>query len=169
MEDKRDMLIDLVKKIKDEISKIKDELVKNKKEVTEVKEIINNLKTLEKSLNPKQKWYKEKIESLDIILNQLQEIRFDIFLETVDDMFKVIGSNLMYGMKLKEKDGNKDIMLIEFEENNVGSIEILEEHKPDIKIGVTVYNNYEEFEIHEMLRIYSIISYINTKFNYKDV
>ncbi|MEG0181151.1 MAG: hypothetical protein RR657_04615 [Peptostreptococcaceae bacterium] len=54
-----------------------------------------------------------------------------------------------------------------YEEEVVGSIEIIDKINSDIKIKVVVYNNSDIFTIQDPLKMYSIISFINTKFNYK--
>lgn len=97
----------------------------------------------------------------------LLELRYDITLENTDKMFDIINKNLLDGMCLEN--GNDNARDIIFEEEKVGIIEILEQYKPETRIRVTVYENSDEFDVQEPSRMYSIISFINTKFNYKEI
>lgn len=83
------------------------------------------------------------------------------------EMFNVIGKNLLDGMILKNVVDVENIKSIFFKGEEVGNIEVLEDCRPDIKIRVRVYNNIDEFTVQDPFKMYSIISFINTKFNYK--
>lgn len=166
MEEFRDNIITAINKVKNEIVSLKNDLESNKRTMGEIKEIIDKLKELEVSLKPKQRWFKQKINSMDLILEELLEVRYNIMLDASGRMFGIVEKNLIDGMYLQGKNDNvKDII---FEGGNIGSIEVLEEYKPEIKIRVTVYENYDEFDVQEPSRMYSIISFINNKFNYKE-
>lgn len=169
MEDYRDNMIQIINKAKDEIISLKEDIASNKQDIQEIKNIINRLKQIELALKPKHKWFKEKIDSLDSTLEELSEMRYNIMLSMTDRMFDVIETNLLDGMYLKDAIQNENLKDIIFNEEKVGSIEVLEDNKPEVRIRVTVYDNNSEFDVHEPSRMYSIISFINTKFNYKEI
>ncbi|CAK7037239.1 hypothetical protein [Tissierella sp.] len=167
MEEFRDNIITTINKARDEIISLKNDIDSNKRTIEEIREIIDKLKEIEVALKPKQKWFKEKVNSLDLILKELLEMRYDIMSDATDKMFEIIEKNLIDGMYLQiESENVRDII---FGGEKVGSIEVLEERKPEIRIRVTVYENSDEFDVQEPSRMYSIISFINTKFNYKEI
>lgn len=164
----KDYIIDAINKSKDEVISIRNDIEYNKENIDEIKDIIERLKLIELSLKPKQKWFKEKINSLDAIYMELSETRYDIMFDKTDIMFEIIEKNLLDDMYLESVKNNSYLRNIKFNGEKVGSIEVLEEYKPEIKIRVNVYENSHEFDIYEPYRMYSIISFINTKFNYKE-
>lgn len=167
MENKKDYLEKLINKTIKEIDTINKSNVDDKNTIEEISCLMAKLKDIKVALEPKQKTLNKRISNLNSILGELTNIKFDLMLSRQDEMFNVIERNLLDGMSLKSIDETINIRSIMFEGVNVGSIEVLEESKPDIKIRVTVYNNTDEFNITDTLKMYSIISFINTKFNYK--
>lgn len=167
MEIRKQDIVELVNKAKDEIESIKKSTVEDKKTMDEINSLMGKLKDIKTALEPKQKTLKKRIANLNSILEELSDIKSEIILSKQDEMFNVIEKNLSDGMSLMKVEGTENIKLIIFEGEEVGKIEVLEESKPDIKIRVTIYNNTDEFPIQETLKMYSIISFINTKFYYK--
>lgn len=165
--DYRGNIVDVINRAKDEIINLRNDIESNKDTVQEIKDIISRLRELETAIKPTQRWFKEKINSLDLVLEELSEIRYDITLENTNEMFETIDRNLLDGMKLEDTD-NEYLKEILFNNEKVGSIEVIDENKPEVTIRVTVYENSDEFDIREPRRMYSIISFINTKFNYKE-
>lgn len=100
-------------------------------------------------------------------MEDIADIKSEIILEKRDDIFKVIGKNLLDGIVLENINGTENVKSILYDREQVGKVEVLEECKPDMRIRVEVYNNIDEFIIQDTLKMYSIISFINTKFNYK--
>jgi predicted transcriptional regulator len=78
MEEYRKSIIATIDRAKKDITSIKNDIASNKKDVEEIKDIIDRLKKIELALNPKQKWMKAKIDSLDSTLKEVSEIKFDI-------------------------------------------------------------------------------------------
>jgi predicted nucleic acid-binding Zn-ribbon protein len=78
MEEYRKSIIATLDKAKEDITNIKSDMASNKKDVEEIKDIIDRLKKIELELNPKQKWMKAKIDSLDSTLKEVSDIKFDI-------------------------------------------------------------------------------------------
>lgn len=168
MEEFRDNIITTINRVIEEIINLRDDIADNKKDIEEIKTIKYKLNQLELSLKPKQKLFKEKIESLEQTLKELKEIRFNMILEDTGKMFETIDKNLLDGMTLQDTN-DKKVKSIIYENEVIGSIEVIEEKMPEIKIKVTVYESIEEFDVLEPRRMYAIISYINTKFNYKEI
>lgn len=77
-----------------------------------------------------------------------------------------IDKNLLDGRKLSKEQYNSGQIIV-FKNEKVGKIELLEEYRAEIRILVTIYNKREEFEVNYPIRIYNIISFVNTNFNYK--
>lgn len=167
MEAKKKDLIELVNRAKEEIENIKKSSIQNKETIDEINSLKGKLKEIEDVLKPNQQTIKRRIDRLNTILEELSDIKFDIVLSMKEEMFNVIEKNLLDGMSLKSVEDTENIKLIIFESEEVGSIEVLEESRPDIKISVKVYNNSDEFIVQDPFKMYSIISFINTKFNYK--
>ncbi|MBC2727115.1 hypothetical protein [Desulfosporosinus sp.] len=165
IEDDKDKIIATINRVIEEIEELKDDLSSKRKDTEEIKDISIRLKQIELALKPKQKWFKEKIDSLDDALKELTEIRFSIMSNMKGKMFEIIHKNLLDGMYLEGVSDNfKNIV---FNNVEVGNIEVVEDNTLEIKIRVNVYENTDEFEVHDPCRMYSIISFINTKFNYK--
>lgn len=167
MEFRKQNIVDLINKAKEEIEIIKKSSMENKETIEEINSLKVKLKEIEIALKPTQKDINRRITSLDSILGELSDIKSDIVLSMEEKMFSVIEKNLLDGMKLEIVEGNRDIKLITFDGEKVGHIEVLENCKPDIKIKVRIYSNSDEFIVQDPFRMYSIISFINTKFNYK--
>ncbi|MCB2292503.1 hypothetical protein LGK95_02970 [Clostridium algoriphilum] len=78
MEEYRKGIVATINRAKKDITSIKSDIASNKKNVEDIKDIIDRVKKIELDLNPKQTWMKEKIDSLDLTLKELSEIKFDI-------------------------------------------------------------------------------------------
>lgn len=163
---KRD-IIELVNKAKEEIENTKKISIENKETIDEINSLKERLKEIEDAIKPNQQNIKRRIANLNSILEELSDIKSDMVLSMEEEMFNVIGKNLLDGMILKSVVDIENIKSIIFKGEEVGNIEILEDCRPDIKIRVKVYNNIDEFIVHDPFKMYSIISFINTKFNYK--
>lgn len=116
---------------------------RNKEQIGKIKKLKADLKDIEDALKPKRKWINEKIKNLEEILEDLLQMRYDISVENADRMFKIIDINLPDEMKLLGD--NNEYITILFEEEEVGSIEILEECRPDLKIRVRVFVRKKTF------------------------
>jgi seryl-tRNA synthetase len=167
MEIRKGDITELIDRAKEEVEKAKRSSIEHKKSIDEVNELIEKLEAIKTALAPKQKDLKDSINNLNLILEELSDIKSDIILSKEDEMFNVIDKNLLDGMSLNLSKENENEKIIKFKGERVGSIEVLEECRPDIKIRVEVYDNIDEFPIGNTLKVYSIISFINTKFNYK--
>lgn len=158
-------IIGLINKAKIEIEEVKKGRTENKETIDEISSLKGKLQDIEKALRPVKMEMEDRIKNLNLILNELSKIKSDIILSKKEQMLNVIEKNLLDGIVLESEEGNKK--LIRFDKTPIGFIEVLEEDIPDIKIRVTVYNNNDEYIIEDPLKIYNIISFINTKFNYK--
>lgn len=167
MESRKRDIIELVNRAKEEIEKIKKSSIENKETIDEINSLKVKLKEIEDALKPNQQNIKRRIASLNSILEELSDIKSDIVLSMEEEMFNVIGKNLLDGMVLEKVVNTENLKSIIFKDEEVGNIEILEDCRPDIKIRVKVYNNVDEFTVQDTFKMYSIISFINTKFNYK--
>lgn len=167
MESRKLDIIELVNRAKEEIENIKKSSIENKETIDEINSLKRRLKVIEDALKPKQQNIKSRIARLNSILEELSDIKSDIVLSMEEEMFNVIEKNLLDGMILKRVVDMENIKLIIFKDEDVGNIEVLEDCRPDIKIRVNVHNNVDEFTVQNPFKMYSIISFINTKFNYK--
>lgn len=166
MENESGSLVEIINELKEEVECIRKSYLEDKGTLDKVNTLTTQLKEIEIVLKPKQKDLKEKIKKLDGMLQELSEIKFDIILEQVDEIYRNIDKNLLDGMHLsKVEDTNNQVIV--FEKEEVGKIELLEEYRPQIRILVTIYDKNEEFEVNDPIRIYNIISFVNTNFNYK--
>lgn len=168
METNKQNIIEIINKVKQEIDKKSEDYLQEKDALDKIKDILVKLEDIKKYLNPKKNKLDDKIKNLNSLSKELSEIKFNIALDTIEDMYNIIEKNLIDGMNLKNRQGNKDLKTIYFKGAEVGKIEVLKEYRPEIKIRVKVYENEEEFDVYDPYRMYSIISFINTKFNYKE-
>lgn len=166
MEGNKENLIELINQIKEETDIIRKKCLEDQSILDKVKVLSTQLKEIENVLNPKKNKFKENINRLDEILFELSNIKFEKISEKIEEMFENIDKNLLDGMSLSNIEDTHDQLII-FENREVGKIEVLDEYKPQVKIAVTIYDKSEEFEINDHIRIYNIISFINTNFNYK--
>lgn len=167
METRKQDIIELVNKAKKEIEEAKKSSVENKETMDEINSLKRKLKEIEDALKPNQQNVKRRIASLNSILEELSDIKSDIVLSMEEEMFYVIEKNLLDDMILKRVVDTENIRTIIFKDEEVGDIEVLEDCRPNIKIRVKVYNNVDEFTVQDPFKMYSIISFINNKFNYK--
>ncbi|MGH4051136.1 MAG: hypothetical protein ACREVX_07250 [Clostridium sp.] len=77
MEKYRKSIIATIDRANKDITSIKSDIASNKKNVEEIKDIIDRLKKIELELDPKQKWMKAKMDSLESTLKEVSEIKFD--------------------------------------------------------------------------------------------
>lgn len=167
MESSKRDIIDLLNRAKEEIESIKKSTIQNKETIDEINSLKGKLKEIEEALKPSKQIIKRRLDSLNSILEELSDIKSDMVLSMEEEMFNVIEKNLLDGMVLEKVKDLKNIRYIIFNDEEVGGIEVLENCRPDIKIRVKVYKNVDEFIIKDPFKMYSIISFINTKFNYK--
>lgn len=172
LEQKRDLLISTINKTITEVKVIRDEMKKNKMYIDEIQDIKQRLSNLQSSLGPKRDWFSEKSNSLDTVLNELLELKLEINVDSVDDMFKCIRQNLIDDMNLENVSKEKGDLIVgkgdlTVGDENVGSIEVKKDRdNNELKIIAEVLGIKEDFQVDNPYRMFSIITFINTKYNY---
>lgn len=141
-----------------------DGMKENKEQIDEIKALRTRLYELEKSLGPKRDQYNEKLKRLDTLLNELLEVKLKINLGSIGDMFKSIGQNLIDEMKLEEVEKGKGVLKVSGKK--VGSIEVKETNNKDLIIKAEILGITDNFKVDDPIKMYSVISFINTKYNY---
>jgi len=164
MNEERDHIISTINKTITEVKEIMDGMKENKTRIDEIKTLRTRLYELEKSLGPKRDWYNEKLNELDTLLNELLEVKLKINLGSIGDMFKSIGKNLIDEMKLEEVEEGKGTLLVGGKK--VGSIEVKEDSHKDLIIKAEILGITDDFKVDDPIKMYSVISFINTKYNY---
>jgi predicted RNA-binding protein with EMAP domain len=164
MNQERDLIISTINKTITEVKEIMDGMKENKIQVDEIKALRTKLFELEKSLGPKRDWYNEKLNRLDTLLNELLEVKMKINLGSIGDMFISIGQNLIDEMKLEEVEKGKGDLLVG--DKKVGSIEIKKDSNKDLIIKAEILGITDDFKVDDPVKMYSVISFINTKYNY---
>lgn len=168
MEKMKNDMIELVNKAKEEIEIIRNGVVENNETLEKIKNIKTELTQVEKAIKPIKNDLDKKAKRLDAILDEISNIKGNIILNDQEKIFEVIEKNLPDDMYLQNIEGDELMKIILYGNREVGNIKILMDYKPEIKIKVEVYNNIDEFTIHDPLKVYNIISFIITKFNYKE-
>lgn len=102
MESRKRDIIELVNRAKEEIEKIKKSSIENKETIDEINSLKVKLKEIEDALKPNQQNIKRRIASLNSILEELSDIKSDIVLSMEEEMFNVIGKNLLMVWYLKK-------------------------------------------------------------------
>ncbi len=164
MNQDRDLLISTINKTIIEIKKVKDELKENKTQIDGIKALRARLYELERALGPRRDWFAEKLCSLDVLMNELLVFKFKIISNSVDEMFNIIEKNLIDGMSLSMISKEKGELYID--NQKIGSVEVKNEAEHILKIKAEILGICDEFQVHDPNRMFSIISFINTKYNY---
>lgn len=164
MNQDRDLLISTINKTILEIKKVRDELKENKTQIDEIKALRARLFELEKALGPRRDWFAEKLSSLDVLMNELLVFKFKIISGSVDEMFNSIEKNLIDGMSFKRISKEKGDLYIDSQK--VGSVEVIKESEYILKIKAEVLGSSDDFQVDDPNKMFSIISFINTKYNY---
>lgn len=160
----RDILISTINKTIIEIKKVRDELKDSKAQIDEIKGLRARLFELERALGPRRDWFVEKLSSLDELINELSVFKFKVISSSVDEMFNSIEKNLIDGMSFSRISNEKGDLCIG--NNKVGSVEIIKEAEHVLKIKAEVLGSSDDFQVDDPNKMYSIISFINTKYNY---
>lgn len=164
MDQDRDLLISTINETITEVKKIKEEMKKNKMHIDEIQDLRSRLNALEIALSPRKNWFSEKINLLDTLLKELLVIKFKIISSSVDEMFNSIDKNLIDGMKLNRINNDHGELILKDEK--IGSIEVKEDSDNELRIKAEVLGISDEFQVDNPSRMFSIISFINTKYNY---
>lgn len=164
MDQDRDLLISTINKTITQVKNIKEEMKKNKVHLDEIQDLRNKLNALEIALSPRKSWFSEKIKLLDTLLKELLVIRFKIISGSVDEMFNSIDKNLIDGMKLNRINNEHGELILKDEK--IGSIEVKGDSDHELRIKAEVLGISDEFKVDDPNRMFSVISFINTKYNY---
>lgn len=165
----RKMIIGAVVKAKEEVESIQEDVKSYKDEVEKIKALAGQLKQIEEALIPKRKWFISRIGSLQSIITELSEMHTDMTLDNIDGVFKLIGHNLVDGMVLVDIEEDNYKKKIIFEYQVVGYIQVIKNENIQVQVNVTVKDKKDSFMLTKPDRIYSIVSFINTAFNYQQL
>lgn len=160
----KDLTIKTLNKAIIEVKTLREEMVTNKKHVDEINIIIDKLKKLQSALSPQKKWFDVKINSLDLLIKELKEIRFDIITNSKEEMFKNINQNLANGMKLNVVSENRG----ELTDGSdvIGTIDFKEENNKALEIIVEAFGKTDKFTVEDPAIMIPIISFININYLY---
>lgn len=166
------VVLKTINETKDKILSFRNELIYKGKQIPDMKSISRSLLGVEKTINDIKILCNDENKSLDCIVENLNYAQSKELLGMTVTMFDVINANLLNGMKL-EDDGDlteEDLQkskIIKYNNNTIGKVNILDENGSRLYIQVKVYNFIDKFEVDNPYRMYHIISFINTKFNYE--
>lgn len=170
MEGKRQEIIEIINKAIDEINDLKKNIKKRNESGNEISKVIKELEVIKSGIKTTEPYYNNKILQCEKFCHELSQKKAEMELSEIQGFFKVIEKNLIDGMYLENENGDGIVKLIyhknEKENEYVGKIVVLGAERPDIKIFVEVGNSKETFTMHEPLKVYNIISFININFNY---
>jgi hypothetical protein len=172
MSENRDIVLTTINETKEEIESFKKALIAKGKQLPDIKAIAKSLAGIEKVISDIKKLCNDETEILQKIFENLTYTQKKELLKKTDVMFDVISENLPYGMELKNTENedykqSKNIRVIWFDDKKIGEIKILSEEEGALNIEVSVNENIDKFEVIKPNRMYHIVSFINTKFNYE--
>lgn len=162
-------LIDLINEAKEEIESEQKNVDRNKEIIDKIKKVKAELVEIEKALSIVKKDISNKSNILKDIVTEVSDIKSEVILNDQEKIFEVIKKNLPDDMSLKDDEDDELIKMIFSQNKRIGSIEIIKGYDCQIRIKAEVYNNTEDFIVQDPLKVYNIISFIITKFNYKDI
>lgn len=171
MKDNKDAVLATINESKEDINKFKEKLASKSEQLPDVKAIAKSLSGIEKIITDIKKLCNDEQKILKNELINLSNAQIKELLNKTDTMFDVINDNLIIGMTLKtiEKDNvlrekEKEIW---FEDNKVGSIKIINDIEDNLLIEVSIFEYKDTFDVTNPYKMYPVISFINTKFNYE--
>ena len=172
MKENKDIVLATINETKEEIDRFKIELIAKGKQLPDIKAIAKSLTGIEKVILDIKKLCNDETETLQKKFVNLTYIQMKELLNKTDTMFDVIHDNLINGMKLKSLEREENSIIekekeIWFEDNKVGSIKILDEVEDGLWIEVLINNYKDKFDVNNPYKMYPVISFINTKFNYE--
>lgn len=150
-----------------EIQSLRKDLESSKSNLNELKSISKRITDIQKELNPNKNYYDDRIKNLNTNLKQLKNIEDSLCLDNFDQMFIAINNNLIDGMHIKENKDNPRFRKIVYEDKEVGFIEAIGEEAIDFDIRIRINDLEAEWKVENTGKIYTIVSFINNKFNYK--
>lgn len=181
MEQRVQEFLEVLTNEKDLIEELK-ETVGDRAELTKrINHIKDELTDLGKCLTQIEKYFKQREKDVTTLSNQINSLHLNAFKEYIVNTEKAIIENLPNGIRGVPYDKEQDSTILKFIElqhdsdnRTVGNIEISSSDNNEIKVVVRIQDyqsgNYssEEFSLERLLRVYKIITYINTNLNYNE-
>lgn len=165
---KQEVIINTIKETKDEIKSFKQKISDKGNELPEISSIAKSLKGIEKVITDIKKICINEGKTLQEILDELTQVQVEELLNRTELMFSVIGENLQKDMELTEfLPNNENKREISYQDEIIGELSIKEDEDGTLKIKVTINKHEDSFAVESPYKMYPIISFINTKFNYE--
>lgn len=181
MEQRVQELLEILTSEKDLIEELKETVGDRAGLTKRINHIKDELTDLGKCLTQIEKDFKQKEKDVTDLSNQIKLLHFNVFKEYIVNTEKAIIENLPNGIRGIPSDKEQDSTILKFIElqhvgdnRTVGNIEISSNNNNEIKVGVRIQDNQsgnyssEEFSLERPLRVYKIITYINTNLNYNE-
>ena len=172
MIENKDIVLATINETKEEIDRFRIEIVAKGKQLPDIKAIAKSLTGIEKVIADIKKLCNDEMETLQRKFTNLTYIQMKELLNKTDTMFDVINDNLLNGMQLRTLVREENSIIekekgIWFEDKKVGCIKILEGLEDGLWIEVLIINYKDKFDVTNPYKMYPVISFINTKFNYE--
>lgn len=168
----KDVVLSTINETKGEISNFKQALEAKSKELPNIPQIKDQLTLIGKVVREIKTLCDNEGKNLQTIFENLTYTQIKELLDKTELMFDVISENLPNGMEVKKaySDAEEELDMkrdIYYENELVGEILICDDSDEKLKIKVQINKNEKDFEVEKPYRMYHIISYINTTFNYE--
>lgn len=171
MNQSRDIVLTTINLAKEEAVNFKKNIIKKSNELPDIKAIAANLKNIETIVKKMKQLCDEEATAMENILHQLTYVQIIELLDKTDVIFGVINDNLINGMNLKEvcneEKSNENIREIWADNEKIGMIEVKVNEGEVAFIEVSINQYVEKFEVIKPNKVYPVITFINTKYNYQ--
>jgi len=160
LEEYKEIVIMAIQNAKEDILSLKNDIVLSRNGMEEVEEIMNELNEIKLYKEENSSWLEDKIQLLEHTLKGLLELRYEMLLNMIDQVFKALENKLLDGICFKNVKNKPYLRDMFANEIKIGTIDILDDELPEIKMRVTVYENNSEFNSYEQCKMYTVLSFI---------
>lgn len=171
MKQNQDVVLSTINLAKEEIEDFKKSIIDKSKKLPNIKAIADDLKNIGIVVNAIKKLCDEEQIKMEKILSELTYVQIIELLDKTDVMFGVINDNLINGMNLKEvyiqEKLDKRVREIWADNEKIGKIEVNDNEGEVLFIEVSINQYVDKFELIKPNKVYPVITFINTKYNYQ--
>lgn len=166
----KNTLFDIIKEVEQQINEFKENLSNKKEELPNISEIKKQLGLIEKVTKELRKICDNIVYIMDVQLDKMSGELNILLKNNCEIMFETIDKNLPNRLRFGMIEDTQNGKYAEIIENNLDTVGYVKIEETDGKIVAEITIQDEKparFEITHPLRMMSIASYINLKYNYE--
>jgi hypothetical protein len=164
-------MLKIILNAKENIMEFNENLQSKKKELPDIRRIKRELTQIENIIKKVNDLCKDEDGELNRLITGINFLQVEELKTKVEILQEVIVSNLPEEMEhdIEEDSMDEDVYKnIQLRLNGESGNILIREKNENLVVSVTVKSkNYYDFIVNDPLRVYNIISYINTNFNYE--